>query len=315
MQAALLTLGVFAGSTAVLFIKESQVDSVLLAAVRLLGAAVLLTPLYVRDLRRHGGGFRWRDVRASLAPGVALGVHLITWNAGCRLTLAANATLIVNLVPLVMPLLLAWLAAERLNRSEAVATAVAMLGIGLLFLTDYRASIDHFRGDAICFGSMVLLAVYLVLGRRHRHKPTVWLYMVPLFYAAGLASLACVPLFAVNASVDWSREWIWVAALVLIPTVCGHTLINNAMRAFRGQLVALATMCQFVFAAPLAWWQLGETPSWSFHVAAALAVAGGAIGARAHHKAKRTPVGDTSAAAAPMTGEPVTNGPTDERVS
>lgn len=293
MQYALLLLAVFAGSTAVVFIRESQIDAALLAGLRLIFAAVVLTPVYLRDLRRHGG-FCWRRTAASAAPGVLLAVHLITWNIGARLALAANATLIVNLVPLVMPLLLATLASERLNHTEVIATVVATLGIGLMLVTDFQASREHFLGDVVCLGSMCLLALYLTLGRRHRSQPTVWLYMTPLFYAAGLTGLATAVVLGRDLSVDWSIEWRWVGALVFVPTLLGHTLVNNAMRYFRGQLVGIAMMGQFVFAGVLAYFCYDELPSWSFYVSAVLAVTGAAIAVRGHHVASRSAVLSTT---------------------
>ena len=88
-----------------------------------------------------------------------------------------------------------------------------------------------------------------------------------------------------SLSIDWAREAHWIAALVLLPTLLGHTLFNNAMRYFRGQLVALAAMCQFVFATPMAYLYFGEQPSWTFYPAAGLAVLGGAIAVVAHRTA------------------------------
>jgi len=103
----ILLLGVFACSTAVIMIKASGEHAVLLSSYRLFIGAVALTPLFLRDLRRHRDSFRLRDLRRSVIPGLLLGAHFISWIIAARMTTATNASLIVNLVPVAMPFFLA----------------------------------------------------------------------------------------------------------------------------------------------------------------------------------------------------------------
>lgn len=289
MQLFLLLLGVFACSTSVIWIKLCAVDPVLLTGLRLAIAAVALTPLFVRDWRRHRSEMTWLHYRDAAIPGVVLTLHFFTWIYGARFPLAANSTLLVNLMPIVMPFLLAWLVKESVNRSEILATLLAAIGLAVMFAADYQLSAEHFfHGDLVCLGSMLLLAVYLALGRRYRRHPSVWLYLVPLYYAATAVAFLCVPLLSSDAPVDWRREWPVVLALGLIPTVVGHSLLNNAMRYFRGQVVALTSMLQFVFAALLAYAFLpNETPHASFYAASALIVTAGVIAVRSTKEASR----------------------------
>lgn len=79
------------------------------------------------------------------------------------------------------------------------------------------------RGNLICFGSMLLLCVYLVLARQLRERSTLWTYLCPLYFQSGLM---CVAFAAFVESVpnpmrwDW-REWLMVLGLAAIPTVFG----------------------------------------------------------------------------------------------
>lgn len=276
LNALLLVLSVLATSTAVIMIKASTVHPVLLASLRLVVATLVLAPVFVRDLRRHraglGGGDvdTWRDLRASAAPGVVLAVHLISWIVGARMTPAANASLIVNLVPLVMPFFLLWLADEPLTTREVRATAIALGGVVVLTAGDLNLSPDYFTGDVICFVSMLFYALYMALGRRNRTAPTVWLYLVPLYAVAAVVSMA-VALFFVNPIQPYSaRNVALILGLGIVPTVVGHSLLNYAMKHFRGQLVSIVNMTQFVFAGVMAYLFFGETPSWTFFVASAL---------------------------------------------
>ncbi|MEN0112064.1 MAG: DMT family transporter, partial [Planctomycetota bacterium] len=248
-----LLIGVLACSTAVIWIKLSSVDSITLVALRLAIAGAVLLPWAIADWRRRRGEMSWTHLRDAALPGVVFAAHLITWNWGIRQTFAANGTLIVNLNPIVTPVLLMLLAGERVTTREVKATLLAVAGLVILFVNDYRLSGDSFRGDLICFGSMLLMSVYLTLAKRFRHHPTTLLYVTPLYLSAAVVAACATPWAAANGPLDWRYEVIWVLVLAFIPTLLGHSMLNQAMRRLRGQVVSLVNMTQFVFAAVLAW--------------------------------------------------------------
>ena len=281
LHLAVLLFGAFACSTAVIFIKLSTVPAVTLSALRCLVAVAILAPLFWRDWRRHRATFGRRELLASVVPGLLLGLHFIAWIVGARLTSSVNASLIVNLIPIVMPFILFLLVRERLTRWELAATVVTLVGLGVLSVADFRLSRDYLVGDLICLVSMVLAALYLALGRRNRALPSLWLYVVPLYLVAGVFCLgvafACEeqPLRPYPGS-----EWLWILALGVIPTVLGHTCLNYAMKHLRGQVVSLVNMSQFVFAGILAYFCFREIPDRSFYAASLFLIAGSAMAAR-----------------------------------
>jgi drug/metabolite transporter (DMT)-like permease len=273
----LLFTGIFAGSTSVIMIKASAVHPALLCGYRLLVASALLAPLFLRSRRRHRGGYAWRHLGASIVPGLLLALHLITWTIGARLTYAANAALLVNLVPLVMPLLLFVQVREVVNRAELAGTGIALLGLLLLGRSDFHLDQAHLLGDLTCLGSMLLFALYLVAAKRNRDVPDLWLYIVPLYAVAGLLCFAmAVPMTQVWTLLP-AREYLLLLGLALLPTITGHSLLNHSMRHLRGQLVSVANLHQFVFAGILAFLIFGEKPAWPFYPAAALVVTGAVI--------------------------------------
>ncbi len=258
-----LLCGVVAAASSVVFIRESASPPIMLAAWRCGIAALLLSPLAIRA---------WQQTRPPLGavvqsawlPATVLAVHLIGWNIGARLTPAANATLIVSMVPLAMPVLLYLMLRERVSQRERIATAIASLGLAVLAITDFDADPAWLLGDAICFGSMVLLALYLVYSRKTADSISLWLYLVPLY---GIASLLC-------ALVGWTLEggyWpdspyqaLQLLAIGAVSTVLGHSILNWGMRVFSGQHVALLSLMQFVFAGVFGWWLYNEVPTLAF---------------------------------------------------
>jgi drug/metabolite transporter (DMT)-like permease len=98
----------------------------------------------------------------------------------------------------------------------------------------------------------------------------VWLYLVPLYAVAGAVCFV-IALFLVNPLQPYSGKDIWlILGLGIIPTVIGHSLINRAMKYFRGQRVSIVNMGQFVFAGIQAYFVFGEIPHKPFYIASGL---------------------------------------------
>lgn len=269
-----LLCGIFACSTSVVLVKASATDPVLIAGLRVAIAAILLSPLAWRDYRRHRTIVTMAHWWRTTLPALVLAAHFISWNFAARMTLAAQATLIVNLVPIAMPFFLWFAAREKINRTEILGTVLAIAGVVVLGVKDAFVPGGDVWGSIVCFGSMLLFAWYLALGRRNRDFPSIWLYVVPVYgQCAAFSLLAAIPWWRTFA-VSSLREWTLITALAVVPTIIGHSLLNASMRRLRGQIVGLCNVTQFIFAGVMAFLIFGEEPVLVFYLASALAVAG-----------------------------------------
>lgn len=280
----LLFLGVFAGSTAVIFIKTSDEHPLLLASYRLLVAAVVLSPFFFRQLKQRSQAYTWKEFSWTILPGLVLAAHFISWVIGARMTTAANASLVVNLSPVAMPFFLWLFYREVVNRAEVAGTLLSMAGLGVLVGSNFSLDQTSFWGEVIIFGSMLAFAAYLALGRKNGARLPLWLYLVPLYTIAGVISLI-VALFFVNPIKAYTLpNLIAILGLGIIPTVIGHTLLNFSMKHFRGQVVGVANLGQIVFAGIMGVIILGEVPSGIFFLSAALIFSGVLIVLLSNHK-------------------------------
>ena len=144
-------------------------------------------------------------------------------------------------------------------------------------ISDFNFSRAYFWGDVMCFVSMLFFAWYLALGRRNRHYPSLWVYVVPLYAVAGVFCLG-MSLFFVNPFRHHSgREMLLVLALAVVPTVLGHSILNYSMKHLRGQAVSVLNMGQFVFAGIMAYFIFGEVPVRGFYMACLLLVSGACV--------------------------------------
>jgi drug/metabolite transporter (DMT)-like permease len=262
----------------VIFIKASTEHPLLIAAYRLFVAALVLTPLFVRQLRqtrvRDPRAYSWKQLGWSVLPAAALAIHFMSWVIGARMTLASNASLLVNMLPVALPFFLWVFYKERVTRIELLGTLFALVGVLLLSGSNFRVSFQTFLGDMICLGSMLAFAVYMAYGRRNGGRIGLWLYLVPLYYMAGLMCLG-VALFYVNPIKAYSLENIlYIAGLGLIPTIFGHSILNYSMKYFRGQVVGIANLGQIIFAGILGMIFFQEIPGLLYYIAALWILAG-----------------------------------------
>jgi len=270
----LLLLGVFTCSTAVIQIKASHTHPFVLAALRLSIASLLLAPLAWREYRQHRGVYDRDHLRRTFLPAVVLALHFLSWSYGARLTLAAQASLVVNLAPAAIPFFLHWIVGERINRVEILGTLLALAGVVVLSVRDAMNGGGDVWGNVVCFGSMLLFAWYLALGRKNRDFPSLWPNVVPVYaQAAVLCFIAALP-WVGTFETDNSREWLLMLGLAVLPTIFGHSLLNASMRHLRGQVVSLWNVGQFIFAGFMAYFLFGESPAPTFYFASLLVVAG-----------------------------------------
>jgi len=260
-------------------------DPAYLAGMRLLMAAIMLMPLFVRDWKRYAHVKLMKMMWVSLPAGLFLALHFISWNEGIRRTLAAHGTLIVNMVPVALPIML-WLThRERVNRAEVIATLVSLAGIVWLAIEDYHFSPDYVVGDVTCFGSMLLFAAYLSLGRKNRNSESIFIYIVPVYLIASviciLVSLRRVDLILQNEPSDYLMAFL----LALIPGTIGHTLINYAMRHLRGQIVGVMNVGQFLFAGIIGYLFFEEIPKPTFYIVSVFIVMSCALAIFSHQRA------------------------------
>lgn len=270
----ILSLGVFCAGTSVVMTKASQLPAEYVAGGRLLVAALLLLPIYIRDQKRYPE-FRLKEsLRISGLPGILLALHFITWTVGARWTTSANSTLIANLIPAAMPFFSYFLLKEALSKNEWIGTFITCVGVSILAYVDYTISSEMISGDLVCLISMLTLAWYLILARKYKHIPSIWLYLVPLYSIAGFICIF-IGLFRNGIPPKPpAMEWVHIFLLGLIPTVFGHSLLNLAMHWYRSQFVAIVSQMQFVYAGVLGFYFFTEIPHLSFYLASAFMMAG-----------------------------------------
>lgn len=265
----LLLAGEIMASASVIFIRRSAMAPVMLSSFRMLFSVLLLLPFYLKELKQNPAQpkpFNLKDMKQALIPGLLLGLHFISWIMGARMIPAANASLIVNLTPVVTPLFLFLLLRERVSKGEILGSLIALGGCLYLAWGDLNLDRQYFMGDLITLGSMGAFALYQIMAKTRMKG--VWSYLVPLYFIGGIfcliVGLTQMPLGS-QGWIPWSRnDWIAVLGLALISTIGGHSIINYSMKHLRGQLVSVFHTSQFLYAGLMAYFFLNEIPGRRF---------------------------------------------------
>jgi len=205
-----------------------------------------------------------------------------------RMTLAANASLIVNMIPLVMPLLAFVLYRQSLAPREAVGSALALGGILVLGAGSVELNPAYLAGDLMALFSMTFFASYLILAKGATHLPLLT-YLVGVYLVGSLTAFMGGVLLDGPFELRYlqSPEILYALGLALGPTMMGHTFMNLAMRHLPSQVVSIAQLTQFMWASFFAWILFREIPSWAFIPAALLVLAGGFLSISAHWRPRR----------------------------
>ncbi len=225
-----------------------------LVTVRVLGAALVLLVLNVAT-----GGGRVHD-RQDLLQLAVLGMLGIAANQtlflyGLRHTTAINATILVTTVPVFT--VLGSVLTGREPASFLKFAGIALAGIGAIYLIGPdRISLapDVALGNALIVLGMVCYAAYFLYSKsilRRYGSVTVSFYV--MFFACfgvlpfGIGAVQQISFRDISGSV-----WIWVAYIVLFPTIVTYLLNLWALKRASSNLVAVYIYLQPIFAAAIA---------------------------------------------------------------
>jgi len=263
-------------SSAAVLTRYAEVPAGSIGFWRVFGAGVLLLPWWWKAWRAAG---QPRVVSfGALVSGVALGIHFATWCWAIQKTSIANAALFIGLQPLIVPIIAHALIREKLNTWELMGSGLAL--VGSLWIVGRQVA--YARGDLA--GSLAAMfsawwcGLYFVVGRKYRGRQHVMLFSVPVYFVAAAvqALVSCV----MSGGIYVGRGWTPVAllALILVPTVGGHTLVMYLLRHAKAQTLSLSVPAQFAISVIAAWIVFGEAPSVWFYPGAALVLAGVMVG-------------------------------------
>lgn len=295
---AALVIGLFAVSTAAIFIRLAQADrapSLVLAAARLSVASVILTPIVLRRHRQELRDLSLSDLKWALASGLVLGLHFATWITSLEFTAVVNSVTLVTTNPLWVALLAPFVLGEKLDRWVLIGLVLAMGGGILVGLSgevgDPPNRHDPLLGNGLALFGAVMAATYFIIGRRLRARLSLVLYIWLVYSAAALVLIPVVAVAGEPVAGLPAQAYLWMLMMGLVPQLIGHTSFNYALGFFPAAYVSLVILVEPVGSGVLAMIFLDEWPVALQLIGATLILLGIAVASRKDRFA-RASVGD-----------------------
>jgi drug/metabolite transporter (DMT)-like permease len=286
-----LAVGVVAISFASIFIRFAQAEGVpalSIAAWRLILASVVLLPYAWATRREEIRDLSRREWALLLAAGLFLGLHFATWIGSLAYTSIASSVVLVSMGPLFVGLG-SWLfLRERPSLLLAAGIVLAATGGIVISWGDLGRGEAHLLGDVLALTGAVMIAGYLMIGRRVRARRSLTTY-IALVYGSASVTLILIVIVARQPMFGFSpAAYGWLLALALVPQLVGHSTLNWSLRYLSATYVAIITLSEPIGSGILAFIILGEVITRSTAAGGALVLAGIYIASRAEISARKT---------------------------
>jgi drug/metabolite transporter (DMT)-like permease len=170
---------------------------------------------------------------------------------------------------------------ERSAPGVWLGIGITLLGTMVIAGGDVQSGGTALLGDLMALGAAVAMAGYLVAGRRLRRSMSTVVYAGLVYAVAGVIVAALATASGHSILAFSARDGLIFLALVLIPTLGGHTVFNWALRHLSVSVVGVAIVGEPVVTTLWAWLLLGEIPAATALVGGALTLAGILLALRA----------------------------------
>jgi len=262
----LLALAMLIAGIGPVLVRESPVDPAATGFWRLIIALPFAIWLGHANIR-----FGLRDTLLAILAGLLLGWDLVLWNNAILKTSVMEATVLVMLFPIIVAGAEIGLLGKRFSTKLLVGGAVAFLGTAVIALSG-EAGESSFAGDMMAVAAAVLYAGSLLISatlvrRIDNRSVTPWV----VFGGA----LGALPFGWTEARLfpDDLYGWGYLATYGIL-TFVSYALYNSALSRLPTTLVAISAYGQPVIATGLAIILLGEFPSLTGLIGAAIVIAG-----------------------------------------
>lgn len=279
-----LGVGIVAVSFASVLIRFAQaagMGTLPIAAWRLLLSSFILLPYAWLTRREELRRLSRRELGLLGVSGIFLGLHFAAWIGSLAYTSVASSVVLVSLAP-VFVALGSWIFLhERPGLVLVLGILLAAAGSIVVSWGDLGQEQDQLLGDLLAVAGAVMVAGYLMIGRKVRGQMSLATY-VAVVYGAGMITLLATVLISRRPMLGFQPvAYLWVLGLALGPQVVGHSTLNWALRYLSATFVSLVTLAEPIASGLLAYLILGEAVTWSTFIGGGLVLVGIYIASRA----------------------------------
>lgn len=265
----ILGLGITAASSAAIFIRlaldvtpgSKAGLGIVLAAVRLLLAAIVLAPTWRGFRSQH---YSPQTLFYGSLAGACLGLHFATWIPSLAFTSITASTVLVTTNPLWV-VLITWLwQGQRPPLRQWLGIGIALGGGLLVALGDTAPTLQASNpplGNILALVGSWAVSFYLILGQKAQAQGLKLQHYSALAYTIAALTLLPLPLWFGQSYSGYSLPvYGYMALLALFPQLIGHTSLNWGLRWISPTQVTLVILAEPIGASVLGWLFFQERP-------------------------------------------------------
>lgn len=255
-------------------LERAHVEPLAIAFYRMALATALLLPATLALKRREIRQLTRRDLALLSLAGLFLAVHFGAWITSLKYIPIATSVVLVNSHPLFVVLASYFFLGDRPSRVHLLGTATGLAGMLIIGREGLRNVELALVGDALAILGALAVVGYFIIGRKVRARVSLLGYVTPLYAACSSILLIWALATGTRLHPYGPTEWLYFAALAVIPTIFGHTVFNWAIKHVRPSTISLAFLGEPVVASALAFFFFDQRPPLSTFVGGAFVLAG-----------------------------------------
>lgn len=275
----ILGLGSFAISPILIRLAQGEgVPSLVIAAARLVLAALILSPIVWQKHRDDILNLTRRDLFLAITAGLFLALHFASWVTSLEFTSVLISVVFVTSNSLWVALLEFFFLRTKLQRLVIVGLVIAVIGgllIGFGGASEGIGAVEvdrqrEFIGGGLSLIGAITFAIYLIIGRnlqqeRSRRdgqtgKLPLIAYLWLVYGSAGLMLLVWVLSQGIPITGYSTQGYFWLVLMALLPQLIGHSSLNYAVRYIPATLVSMFTQLEPIGSATIAYFLFDELP-------------------------------------------------------
>ena len=235
-----LAVAGFTVSWASILIIWSGVNPISVSFWRTMLAALALTPLMIRDLRRRGLN---APLKLIILGGLALAIHFMAWITSLYYTTVAMSVTIVSTYSVfTIPITLAL--GGRVRGLTIIGASIALIGVAAMMYSSYGLNIGSLLGDALALIGSISGAFYFTIGQLARVRESTSVYSTLVYASASLFTAPVALVMGVNLTLPSIRSLVMIILIVVGPMLMGHTLLNYSLKYLPATVVSTVTLIE-----------------------------------------------------------------------
>ena len=275
-----LFVGVMALGCSAILIRLADAEPLAIAAYRMGGGALLLLPFTRKNIMGAWDALSFREKMVWMGSGIFLAFHFAFWIESLSHTSVASSVVLATTNPIFAGVGGIVLLGEREGRNFWLGVMLAIGGSAILAYSDFVGRADSFWGNFLALSAAVMASAYMLCGRKLRRKIPVATYVTMCYGFSGVLLFGAALILGQPLGGYSHDTWLLLLAMILGPTLIGHTSVNYALGHLYPGKVALAVVGEPLVATGLAWWLLQEVPTSSRFFACSIILVGIVLGGR-----------------------------------